>query len=173
VAELWHIIPTRSQAIHSWSYSLMLSVWWRSSKYKLHSVWLEPTKDRYVTLGGVHVCVWLEPTKDRYVTLGGVHVCVWLEPTKDRYATLGGVHVCLITGRNCLPFTSTWVHIRFLVGSLDCPFLIASSVFSNVYSRCQCLWFVHSWLPLRFSLTFTHVASVFGVSILDCLFGFL
>ena len=45
--------------------------------------------------------------------------------------------------------------------SLDCPFLIAPSVFSNVYlsyvlyTQCwQCLWFVHSWLPIRFSLMF-------------------
>ena len=41
---------------------------------------------------------------------------------------------------------------------LDCQFLIAPSVFSNVYSCCQVLLIVHSWLPLRFSLTFTHVA---------------
>ena len=51
--------------------------------------------------------------------------------------------------------------------SLDCPFLIAPVVFSNVYlfvclrriyvlcaRSCQCLWIVHSWLPLLFSLTF-------------------
>ena len=31
--------------------------------------------------------------------------------------------------------------------SLDCPFLIAPSC-------CQFLWIVHSWSPLRFSLTF-------------------
>ena len=36
--------------------------------------------------------------------------------------------------------------------SLDCPFLIAPSVFSNVYL--QFLWIVHFWLPLRYSLTF-------------------
>jgi hypothetical protein len=121
-------------------------------------VWLEPTKDRYVTLGGVHVCVWLEPTKDRYVTLGGVHVCVRLEPTKDRYVTLGGVHVCLITGRNCLPFTSTWVHIRFLVGSVF-SFLCCVVFLCFVYlSGVSCL---------------SNVASVSGLSIFDCLFGFL
>jgi hypothetical protein len=33
---------------------------------------------------------------------------------------------------------------------LDCQFLIATSVFSNVYSCCQCLWIVHSWLPFGF-----------------------
>jgi hypothetical protein len=44
---------------------------------------------------------------------------------------------------------------------LDCSFLIAHSVFSNVYLSCvlctQCwqdLWIVHSWLSPRFSLTF-------------------
>jgi hypothetical protein len=79
--------------------------------------------------------------------------------------------------------------------SLDCPFLITPSVFSNVYllptmpcalcTQCYpCLWTVHSWLLLRFSLTFIYyllcpapcvpnVARVSGLSILDCLFGFL
>jgi hypothetical protein len=50
--------------------------------------------------------------------------------------------------------------------SVDCPFLVAPSVFSNVYLFClssscviyircsQFFWIVHSWLPLRFSLTF-------------------
>ena len=78
--------------------------------------------------------------------------------------------------------------------SLDCPFLIAPVVFSNVYLfaclrriyvlyalSCQCLWIVHSWLPLLFSLTFIcllvfvvymscmpYLASVSGLSILDC-----
>ena len=41
--------------------------------------------------------------------------------------------------------------------SLNCPFLIAPSVFS--------LWIVHSWLPPRFSLS--------ELSILDCPFCFL
>jgi hypothetical protein len=35
------------------------------------------------------------------------------------------------------------------------------------------LWIVHSWLSLRFSLMFIHGASVSGLSILDCPFGFL
>jgi membrane-anchored protein YejM (alkaline phosphatase superfamily) len=46
------------------------------------------------------------------------------------------------------------------------------------------LWVVHSWLCIRFSLTFIYylqsvlchvpvVASVSGLSILDCSFGFL
>ena len=44
--------------------------------------------------------------------------------------------------------------------SLDCPFPIGPSVFSNAYLSCilytqcyHCLWIVHSWLVLRFSLT--------------------
>jgi hypothetical protein len=36
--------------------------------------------------------------------------------------------------------------------SLYCPFLIAPSVFSNVYLQFLCI--VHFWLPLRYSLTF-------------------
>ena len=52
--------------------------------------------------------------------------------------------------------------------SLDCPFLIAPSVFSNIYL--QCLWIVHSRLPLQLSLTFIY--SVSGLSILDCPFIF-
>jgi hypothetical protein len=44
--------------------------------------------------------------------------------------------------------------------SLDCPLLISSSVFSDAYLSCvlctqcyHCLWIVHSWLILGFSLT--------------------
>jgi hypothetical protein len=66
-----------------------------------------------------------------------------------------------------------------LPASLDCSFLIASSVFSNVSLSCvlcaQCcqrLWTVHSWLPLRFSLTFIcPVSLVPNVAVsLDCSF---
>jgi hypothetical protein len=70
---------------------------------------------------------------------------------------------------------------------LDCPFLIANSVFSNVYfsyvlcTQCwQCLLIVHSGWPPRFSLTSTwpvsrvlNVDSDSGLSILDYPFGFL
>ena len=82
--------------------------------------------------------------------------------------------------RNCLPFTSTWVHTRILVRSvlpivlvfcvvcfalfvfvlclvypmlsvsLDCPFLITLSVFSNVVMH-TIRSFPHSWLITRFS----------------------
>jgi hypothetical protein len=70
---------------------------------------------------------------------------------------------------------------------LDCPFLIAHSVFSDIYLSCvlctQCwqyLWIIHSWSPPRFSLTSNwhvycviNVDSAYGLSILDCPFGFL
>ena len=66
-------------------------------------------------------------------------------------------------------------------------FLIVPSVFSNVFfvlclacSICQCLWIVHSCLPLQFSPRFichvvcvSNVASVSGLSILVCPFNFL
>jgi hypothetical protein len=45
-----------------------------------------------------------------------------------------------------------WLHHRY---SLDCPFLIAPSVFSGL-SILDCtfsiLWIVHSWLNLQYSL---------------------
>ena len=70
---------------------------------------------------------------------------------------------------------------------LHCPFLIAHSVFSNVYLSCvlctQCwqdLWIVHSWLSPRYSLTFIcpvscvlNVDSTSGLSILGRSLGFL
>jgi len=64
---------------------------------------------------------------------------------------------------------------------LDCPFLIAPSVFSNVYLSCdhccQFLWIVYFLLSLRYSLTFicpvTIVVSSSGLSIFDCPFGIL
>ena len=71
--------------------------------------------------------------------------------------------------------------------SLDCQFLIGPSVFSNTYLSCvlctqcyHCLWIVHSWLVLRFSLTLICPVScvpsatiVSGLSIPDWSFGFL
>ena len=69
--------------------------------------------------------------------------------------------------------------------SLNCPFLIALSVFSNIYLSCvlctlwwQFLWIVHLWLHLRYSLAFIcpvscvpYVASFSGFSIFVCPFG--
>jgi hypothetical protein len=67
--------------------------------------------------------------------------------------------------------------------SLDCPFLIVPSVFSNMYlscvlcgQRCQYSWIVHSWLSHQFSLTFicpvycvANVVNISGLSILIAL----
>ena len=52
--------------------------------------------------------------------------------------------------------------------SLDCPFLIAPSVFSSVYL--QFLWIVHSFLPVLFFPVFIYSFS--GLSILFCPFCF-
>ena len=66
--------------------------------------------------------------------------------------------------------------------SLDCLFLIAPLVFSNVYLSCilcilccQFLWIVHFWLPPWYSITFIcpvscvpYVARFSGLSIFDC-----
>jgi hypothetical protein len=68
-----------------------------------------------------------------------------------------------------------------LSDSLDCPFVIAPLVFSNVNLSCvlctlccQILWIVHLWLPLWYSLTFIclvpcvpYVVSFSGLSIFD------
>jgi hypothetical protein len=59
---------------------------------------------------------------------------------------------CLIRNRNCFSFANPWVHVlcvilvvfvfviflvyQVLSFSLDCPFLITPSVFSNVYVFC-------------------------------------
>jgi hypothetical protein len=74
-----------------------------------------------------------------------------------------------------------------LSDSLDCPFVIAPLVFSNVDLSCvlctlccQILWIVHLWLPLWYSLTFIclvscvpYVVRFSGLSICDCPFGIL
>ena len=82
------------------------------------------------------------------------------------------------------PFGILW---RLFTVSLDCLFLIAPSVFSNVYLSCVLctlccpfLWIVYFWLPLRYSLTFIcpvscvpYVVRFSGLSIFDCPFGIL
>jgi hypothetical protein len=77
----------------------------------------------------------------------------------------------------CLWMVHSWLHLRFsltfifilpvLQVSLDRPFLIAPSVFSNVYFHPVglCLWMVHFWLHLRFSLTFIFILPVLQVSL--------
>ena len=94
----------------------------------------------------------------------------------------------------------SWLHIQFSLMFI-CPvscvlnvdrtsgvsILGDPSVFSNVYLACvsctqcwQCLWIVHSWLSIRFSLTFIipvscvlNADSVSALYILDCPLGFL
>ena len=54
----------------------------------------------------------------------------------------------------------------FLFSVLCCDFfLLFSFSFSCVLCAqwCQCLWIVHSWLPLRFSLTFIFLKFSFGI----------
>ena len=62
----------------------------------------------------------------------------------------------------CFDFLRLVYHV--LPISLDCLFLIAPSVFSNVYL--QFLWIVYFWLPHRYSLTLIYSFS--GLSIFDC-----
>ena len=76
--------------------------------------------------------------------------------------------LCYIFCFVCLRHVSCVPNVASVSGLfiLDCPFGF--------------LWIVHSWLPLRFSLTFIcpvsfvpNIASVSGLSILDCSLGFL
>jgi hypothetical protein len=65
--------------------------------------------------------------------------------------------------------------------SLDCPLLVSSSVFSNVYllsvycvlciQCCMCLCIVHYWFPLRLSLTFTYCLSPVSCVCCMCLWN--
>jgi hypothetical protein len=116
----------------------------------------------------------------------------------------------------CLWIVHSWLHLRFSLtficfvclrpvsfvhniasvsglSILNCPFGFLYNVYLFCLSSscvlctqcCQCLWIVHSWLHLRFSLTFIcfvclrpvsfvhNVTSVSGLSILNCTFGFL
>ena len=77
----------------------------------------------------------------------------------------------LIRDRNCLPFASSWVHPRCLVESVLLIFLVFCVVLwffllclSSSCILCvqlfQCLWIVHSWLPLRFSLRFIFIHNI-------------
>jgi hypothetical protein len=78
----------------------------------------------------------------------------------------------------CFCFIFLRLVYSMLPVSLDCLFLIAPSVFSNVYLKL--LWIVYFWLPLRYSLTFIcpvscvpSVASFSVLSIFDFPFGIL
>ena len=65
----------------------------------------------------------------------------------------------------CLYIVLCLVYPMLLV-SLDCPFLIAPSVFSNVYSCFQCLWIVlcrvYPMLPVYLDCSFLITPSVFS-----------
>ena len=73
-----------------------------------------------------------------------------------------------IRGRHYLPFAGAWVHLRVLVRSVMVIVLVFCVVFLFCLSSscilctlcCQFLWIVHSWLSLRFSLTFIYSISV-------------
>ena len=83
-----------------------------------------------------------------------VFVCVEWCPT----------HIVLCFSFACLLFVYPLLPV-----SLDCPFFIVPSVFSNVYL--QFLWFLHFLLSPRYSLTFMYSFS--GLSIFYCPFGIL
>ena len=64
----------------------------------------------------------------------------------------------------------------YLSASLDCPFLIASSVFSNVYLSVSldCPFLIASSLFSNVYLyCASYVTSFSGLSFVDCLFGIL
>jgi hypothetical protein len=102
----------------------------------------------------------------------------WTYKTHIFYVSCMSYVVCVsvLTILDC-PFVFL---LRLFVMCLVCPmlsvslywsFLIAPSVFSNLYLSCVlyvqcflCLCIDHSWLPLRFSLTFTcHVSCMSNV----------
>ena len=71
----------------------------------------------------------------------------------------------VVSNTNCVVLLFRVFFLRLvypmLLVSLDCPFLIAPSVFSKINFSCvlctlccRFLWIVHFWLPLRYSLTF-------------------
>jgi hypothetical protein len=110
-----------------------------------------------------------------------VFIYAWWSPTQiDCMCNMAGG--CLIRNRNCFSFANTWVHVlcvilvvfvfviflvyQVLSFSLDCPFLITPSVFSNVYVFCVA--FVRL-LPVS---CVASVARVSGLPILDCHFRF-
>ena len=76
--------------------------------------------------------------------------------------------VCIIRDRNYFPFASTLIHPRDFWGPVLLIFLVFCVVFcfcficlrsvSCVPEYCQCLWFVHYWLPLWISLNITELS---------------
>jgi hypothetical protein len=62
---------------------------------------------------------------------------------------------CVIRSRNSLPFASTWDQPRYIGGVLLIFFVCLRSV--SCYQCCLWHWIVHTWLFLRFSLTFIYM----------------
>ena len=50
----------------------------------------------------------------------------------------------LIRSRNCLTFASTWVHLRFMVGSVLFILLVFCAILLCIYVLGSMLWF-HAW----------------------------
>jgi hypothetical protein len=75
---------------------------------------------------------------------------------------------CFMRGRHCLSFAGAWVHPRVLVKFVlvivlvFCVVFIVLLVFVLCTLCCQFLWIGHSWLSLRFSLTFIYNLSLCG-----------
>jgi hypothetical protein len=116
------------------------------------------------------------------------HTWIILRQQLGSSLIFGGVRVALYFLCSVVLFVFVlYLVCLMLPMSLGYSFLIAASVFSNVYLSCvlcaqcfQCLWIVQSWLPHRCSLTFicpvscvTNVANVSGLFILDYPIGFL
>ena len=86
-------------------------------------------------------------------------------------------HIVLCLSSYCVPYVARFSELpiseclfcitqRLFTVSLDCLFLIVSSVLLNGYL--QFLWIVYFWLSLLYYLTFIYGFS--GLSISDCLF---
>ena len=69
---------------------------------------------------------------------------------------------CLVINKNCLPFV-----ITCLAGSMLLIYLVFCGVFFalSCVVCTQCLWIFHSWLHLRFSLTFIRFLWQYKLSI--------
>ena len=67
---------------------------------------------------------------------------------------------CLVKGRNCLPFGSTWLHYRFLMGPVFLIFLAFRVV-------------VFCFVCLRHVSCVPNIVNFSGLSFFDCPFDFL
>ena len=118
-------------------------------------------------------CLWIVPTVSSHVYLC-CHCLLIVHSWLPLHFPLTFIYVAIVSGLSILDCPYSFLPRLFMLSmSLDCPFLIAPTVFSHVYLCCHCLWIVHSSLPLQFSLTFIYVSIVSGLSILDCPYSFL